>query len=115
MAKVEYRKDFKVSQTTIHKTIKKLGIFYRKNRKVPKVTTSQLQRQKKRLSKLRRGALKPLDKLDDETYFTLSGMRLPGNVGYYTDKRSEVSENVKFYGQQKFPKRVMVWCVISPK
>ena len=38
-----------------------------------------------------------------------------GNVEYYTDKRSEVSDNVKFYGQQKFPQRVMVWCVISPK
>ena len=42
-------KDFKVSQTTIHKTMKKLGIFYRKKSKVPKVTTNQLQRQKKRL------------------------------------------------------------------
>ena len=45
----------------------------------------------------------------------LSGMGFPRNFGYYTAKRSKLSDNVKFYGQQKFLKRVMIWSVISPK
>ena len=92
MAKVEYRKEnyakiLKFRKQPYIKQLKSLVFAIEKN-KVPKVTTNQLQRQKKRLSNLRRGALKQSDKsdiiMDDEAYFTLSGMGLPRNVGYYT-------------------------------
>jgi len=110
---------FNVSQTTIAKKIKKVGLKYRKKKKVPKVTKNQLILQKKRLSKLRRGIMKPslnIDViLDDESYFTLTGAGMAGNTGYYTDGKKPVKQSVKFYGKRKFEQRVMVWCAISPQ
>ena len=53
--------------------------------------------------------------MNDESYFTLRHGGVSCNVGYYTDGKKSIPENVKFYGKQKFPSRIMVWCAISPK
>jgi len=110
---------FKVCQATICKKLKKVGLKYRKRKKVPKVTSKQEILMKTRLSKLRRGVLKPSSNvdviMDDESYFTLTGAGMPGNVGYYCDGKKTVAESVKFYGKRKFPQRVLVWCAISPR
>ena len=110
---------FNVSQMTISRTIKDLGIKYFKRKRAPKSTPKQVEDQKKRLSALRRGPLKPTAPeeivMDDEAYFTLDGSGMPGNSGFYTSDKSTTPISIKCYGKKKFPERVMVWCAISQR
>ena len=53
--------------------------------------------------------------MDDESYFTLRHSGVSCNVGYYTDGKKSIPENVKFSGKQKFPSRIMVCWTISRK
>ena len=77
-----------VSQSTIHRSIKRTGIFYRKKKRAPKATEGQKQRQIERLEILcaEDGMFSYGDQrdivIDDESYFTLSGAGMPGNSGF---------------------------------
>lgn len=106
-----------VSQMTICRTLKRIGIRYLKRKRAPLSTPKQVATQKKRLSVLPRGPLKPttLEEIvmDDESYFTLDGSGMPGNRGFYTTNSKQAPVNVAYYGKKKFPERVMVWCAIS--
>ena len=40
---------------------------------------------------------------------------MPGSVRFYSDDKSKCPDNVRFKGQEKCPKMVMVWIAISPR
>jgi hypothetical protein len=51
--------------------------------------------------------------MDDEKYFRFSGDRMPGNDGYYTRDKNTCPDDVRFIGEDKFPKQMLVWIAIS--
>lgn len=108
---------FNVVQSTISYNIQKLGIRYRKRKTVPKNTLAQQLRQQERVCRLHETLLRGFDMKnviqDDESYFTLDGISMPGNVGYYTGA-GDAPPEVKFRGKSKFPTRILVWAAISP-
>ena len=106
-----------VSKTTIFNTLKSGGIKYRKKIRVPKATPAQKEKQRDRIHRLAQGDFAETDPrdilIDDESYFTLTGASLPGNVGFYTSNFEETPENVKFREDVKFEEKVMVWMMIA--
>ena len=101
------------------KMLKNKGVKYRKGQKGPDLTESQQQTQKTRLRKLTREILKaaaaPDIVMDDESYFTHSGMDMPSNTGYYAGAGDAVPNSVRIAPQSKFPKKLLVWIAISPR
>ncbi len=85
---------------------------------MPKVSLDQKKRQIKKISKLRQYVLANFDSCeimqDHESYFTLTRAGVPGNSGCYT-ATGDAPDKVKFYGQAKFPQRVLVWIAASSK
>ena len=79
----------KVCQKTVCNHLKRSDIKYSIRKKVPKVSLGQKQRQTERLPKL----LKLVKSssmnivMDDEAYFTLDGLSMPGNRGFYSDNK----------------------------
>ena len=109
----------KVDYTTVGRTIKKIGLKYRKRCRAPKATEAQKGRQVERLEKLCQGPMSWADDrdivMDDESYLTLTGAGMPGNMGFYTNDIESCPEDVKFRYDEKFPGKVMVHCSISKK
>jgi len=113
---------FGVDQRTIGRNLKKHGIVYRKRKTVPKVSPEQKERQKTRLRKFdneifRNFSIENLV-VDDESYFTLDGVSMPGNVGYYrkgVGQEGDAPPEVRYKTKAKFPTRILVWAAISAK
>lgn len=108
---------FNCTHRTIGNTLKKNGIQIRKRKKASKSTPLQQERQRFRLRKMARGDFAPKNGkkiiMDDESYFTLDGVSMPGNKSYYTSDPAATPDNVKFAQVKKFPERVMIWFCIS--
>ena len=112
---------FNVNKSTIGRSLKKLGLNFRKRQPAPKRTEAQIQRQNERLVQAcgDNGWANSSDSrdlvLDDESYFPLNGAEMPGNSGYYSADKTQTPPDVKFKRRDKYPERVMIWAVISSK
>ena len=108
---------FNCTHRTIGNTLKKNGIQIRKCKKASKSIPLQQERQRFWLRKMDRRDFAPKNGkkiiMDDESYFTLDGVSMPGNKSYYTSDPAATPDNVKFAQVKKFPERVMIWFCIS--
>lgn len=53
--------------------------------------------------------------IDDESYFTLNGAKMPGNDRFYSDNIEKTPDSAKYNEVQKYPPKLLVWLAISPK
>ena len=87
--------------------------------KCPDSSEKQSKTQKTRLDKLRKTIFKAENEviviMDDESYFTIDGCDTNFNTFFYSHPYLEAPESVKYRKVGKFPKKVLVWCAISPK
>jgi hypothetical protein len=85
--------------------------------KTPKYNPTQSEKAKKNCRKLvNKLYSEDLDVIfDDEKYFSFSKYETPGNRGFHTFNVNECSDNVKFEGKEKFPKKILVWIAISER
>ena len=99
---------------------KKNGIICRKREKRPTVSDQHVETQQSRLNDISQQVFSPLQNkiylIDDKTYLTLDGNEWQG-ASYYTSKNGTetVSDNVKYIGKTKFPKKLLLWFCISEK
>jgi len=108
---------FQVSHTTIYRKLKKCKVQYRKRQKTPKYSPAQEKKSKKICRKLVNSLYGKNQSiiLDDEKYFTFYCCKTPGNGGFYTDDIHECPDDVRFKGEEKRPKKILVWIAISEK
>ena len=45
----------------------------------------------------------------------MRGNNIPGNDGYYSKNKATCPDNVRFSGNEKFPKKILVWFAISER
>jgi transposase len=112
-------KKFGVSHNHIGRILKKEGVKYYKRQNAPYVSEKQKATQKSRLMKLKKRIMNEAKHndivIDDESYFGLTGYDQPGNEGYYTTNKAEVSVDVKYKRKQKYASKILIWLAISPK
>jgi hypothetical protein len=51
--------------------------------------------------------------MDDEKYFSLSNINIPGNDIFYTSDKSTAPNEIKYAMKKKFEDKVLVWVAIS--
>ena len=51
--------------------------------------------------------------MDDESYFSMNGQKLPGHDGYYSSDRLNCNPEVKYESKDKFPVNVLFCSVLS--
>lgn len=97
------------------KTLKKLGIKYRKKKRSPNYTDEDIAKVKSQCHWLVTQYGKFDFILDDEKYFPLSASHIPGNnIFYFRDPKSAPAE-IKFKISKKFKPKLMLWIAISNK
>lgn len=108
---------FSVSKTCIHENLKKLGLKYYKRQRAPKYNEKQMKQIPSKCRKLRREILdsETFIIVDDEKYFTFSGIDMPGNAGFYSSDKENASPDVKYKSKQKFEPKILVWLALSSK
>jgi len=110
---------FGISNSYVHKQLKREGLVYHKRGKAPKVTEAQQKVQKTRVSRLYRHISVTGTNfefvMDDESYFHLGGDNIPQNQGFYTDNIDNTPFDVKNTLESKFPEKVLVWVAICPR
>lgn len=108
---------FGISNSTVHGILAKNNVIYRKRKRAPKYTATQLEKIPIccRQLRLKHFAGGKFIILDDESYFTFSHHELSGNDGFYTDDIEATPDNVKYAGKLKFEPKVLVWVAISSK
>lgn len=108
---------FKMSQSSIHRNLSKLGLKYYKRQRAPKYNQKQLEQIPSKCRKLRRELTdrETFIIVDDEKYFTFSGDDMPGNAGFYTSDKENTPSDVKYKYKQKFAPKILVWLALSSK
>lgn len=108
---------YHVSQSTVHRILKKNNIRLHKRQRAPKYTAKQLEKIPKfcRALRLKYFARDTFIVMDDEKYFTFAHHELSENDHYYTDDVESTPDNVKFAGKGKFEPKVLMWIAISMK
>ena len=53
--------------------------------------------------------------MDDEKYFCFDGDNMPGSARYYKNDKAKCSDDVRFIGKDKYPKKILMWIAISVK
>ena len=53
--------------------------------------------------------------IDDGKYFCFKDDNEPGNSGYCTSIKETSSESVRFLRKEKFPKKLIMWIVVSDR
>ena len=106
---------FNVTHRTIGNQLKRIGVKYRKRKRVPKQTEAQRERQEERLDRFVENILDDRDLvIDDESWFTTSGAGMPGNSGFYSTDLNETPHEIKFNPVGKFDTdKVMIWVAFS--
>ncbi|CAF4618075.1 unnamed protein product [Rotaria sp. Silwood2] len=108
---------YDVHYRTIGRNLKqRTNIRPRKRIKAPKYVKEQEKRAQKNCGYLYR--LIPKNCfiiMDDEKYFSLTGVDIPGNAWYYTSDPSTAPANIKYKQHQKFEPKLLVWLAISAK
>lgn len=108
-------KKYGCSVWTINHALKtKLGIHYRKKKKIPARTEAQKAVTRAKCGRLIKKFRGLSWVLDDESYFTLSNSTIPGNDGYYTSDPKTTPASIKFTTKKKFEGKVLVWIAIGP-
>lgn len=103
----------KISAMAVNRTLRKSNIKYRKRQGHPEAPADQYSRlQNLAKNEIRKKTRKVLV-MDDESYFTFSGCKMPSNAGYYSSDPSLTPRAAKEYPTKKFESKVMVWCAIS--
>ena len=51
--------------------------------------------------------------MGDEKYFAFYCDQIPANTGFWSDNVENCPDNVKYKGEEKYPKYMLVWVVIS--
>ena len=110
-------KKFGLDQSVISRKIAEMGISNYKREKTPKYTEKQRQNAENNCRKLANLFYRSSCVIiqDDEKYFCLDRDNMPGSALFYSDDKSKCPDNVRFKGQEKYPKMVMVWIAISPR
>lgn len=94
-----------------------LGMKAYKSEPAPKYTGKQKQRAKSACRKIYRRLLPSGDNkiliIDDETYVPLDPSQIPGDKYYHCKSKSDVSDDIRFKGKEKFTKRFLVWQAID--
>ena len=110
-------KKFGLDQSVISRKIAEMGISNYKREKTPKYTEKQRQNAENNCRKLANLFYRSSCVIiqDDEKYFCLDRDNMPGSARFYSDDKSKCPDNVRFKGQKKYPKMVMVWIAISPR
>jgi len=108
-------REMNVSKSYVHKMLKTNNIVFRKRKEAPKVTPTQIIRQKARLQNLAKIVVEKTKTdfvLDDESYFTLTGAM---TSGYYVDQKKfgDVPDNIRLKFREKFTVKVLVWATVS--
>ena len=108
---------FGVDQATISRQLSKMKVIYRKRVKTPKYSDVQRLKAKKLSRKLVNELYQSKSTIimDDEKYFCWGGDNMPGNAGYYTSNKDTCPESVRFKGQDKYPKKVLLWIALSER
>ncbi|KAF2884495.1 hypothetical protein ILUMI_21669 [Ignelater luminosus] len=107
-------KKFGMSKTYIHKTIHgKTDIKFWKKKTIPKRTEQQIAAAKIKCGRLYKKFSKHVFILDDESYFTLSNSKTPGNVGFYSSDPSTTPNDIKFHAKPKFEEKSLAASAIG--
>jgi hypothetical protein len=106
---------YNVHYRTIGRNLKqRTNIRPRKRIKAPKYINDQQTRAQKNCGFLYRQSLDNcFIIMDDEKYFSLSGVDIPGNLLYYTSDHSTTPPNIKYKQYQKFEPKILVWLAVS--
>ena len=91
-----------------------MGISDYKREKTPKYIEKQKKNAKKNCRKLANLFYRSLCVTiqDDEKYFCHDRDNMSGSARFYSDDKSKCPDNVRFKGQEKYSKIVMVWIAI---
>lgn len=107
-------KKFKCHRTYIGKTLKKLGIKKRKKRS-PEYTEDQINIIKSQCRWIIRKFPDTFYVLDDEKYFTLSGMQMPGNDIFYAEDQNSTPPEIKFKLKKIRAQNSTLYCYIGQR
>ena len=50
--------------------------------------------------------------MNDEKQFCFDGDNMPGSARYYTNDKAKCSDDVRFIGKEKYPKKILMWKAI---
>ena len=116
---IKLASNFNISKSYAHKIIKEVGLKFYKRQRAPKVSNSQEKTIKTRIRKLYKKLTSDRENfdiiMDDESYFSLSNSKMPGNAEFYTSNIPKTPENVKLKKIEKFLARIMVWVAKSSR
>ena len=51
--------------------------------------------------------------MDDENYFCFDGDNIPGSTRYHTNGKAQFSDDVRFLGKEKCPKKILMRIALS--
>ena len=100
---------FKISKSTIQNIKQREGVKTYKCVKASKMTEDQQKRAKINSRKILVKSAHKILVLDDETYVTVDPRDINGVKYYNCTDKSQVPNEVKFKGKQKFPKQFLIW------
>lgn len=106
---------YNVHYRTIGRNLKqRTNVRPRKKVKAPKYIHDQESRAQKNCGVLYRAISEDCCIIvDDEKYFGLTGVDIPGNSLYYTSDSSTTRPNIKYKRKQKFEPKLLVWLAMS--
>ena len=102
-----------LSKSTVQVIKVRENIKTKKCQKVPKYRKDQDIRAKKNSRKLTRLATKKIVVMDDETYVPIDPKNSNFKKYYNFNDLNEVPDDVRFVGEEKFPKQYLVWQAID--
>lgn len=114
----DFARQFSVSQSTIGRKLKQIGLKYRKRQKAPKYSEKQPEtirtRARKLINRIYSEKIEDFEIiLDDEKYFEFCNNDIPKNTGIYTDNIKNCPNEVRFKPLEKFPTKILVWVALS--
>ena len=87
-------KEFSVSRCCIMRNMKNMGLNYYNQQLAPKYNQQQLEKISGQCQKFIN--IKTIIILGDEKYFAMSGDNMPANAGFYSSKKTNTPNDVKF-------------------
>ena len=91
----------------------KTGIKCYRKTKSPEYTEEQIAKIKTQCRRLNRFSLGKDFVIDDEHFFPLSKVQVPGNRRFYASDKGNVPPEVKRYFKHKYEKKIMFWIALS--
>jgi transposase len=109
-----------ISQPYVSKILTAADAHSFKRTKAPSTSGSQQEKQKVKIDRLYRlildqNATSVSIVMDDESYFEMKSLNIPGNDHYYAHERNDAPPSKKFAPMEKFAPKVLVWIAISDR